>query len=298
MKNKTEINYLIFSLIMLALILPSCQQRQQPLESNEMMTADSFHIFAVEVIPSYHNISDLSLLLKNVDVSYYPELVNSIENVERYHNNDLLKAANMGVYMVDLAYSYSFGDDNAAAGSYLSAMTLAHDFKEVMTFINNLMADFTVNELELDTILLKLEQNLQVSLAYLTGDEEIRLYSALLTGTFVENIFLLYSTISQYPDDSAYEDQQIENLQRLIWIATGQKKTLEELNKIIDDYAIPEEYQLHHHQLIDLEEQMEEAVFLKDTSIVHSVEMVRNPEFISLYDEIMKIRGSITEPEE
>lgn len=262
-----------------------------------MMTADSFHTMAVEIIPRFDNFSDISLLLSNVDMSYYPELINSVENIERYENSDLLQAANIGIYIVDLAYAYSFGDMNSAAGAYFSAMTLSQNFPEVMTFLSNLLSDFTISELKIDTILMKLEQDLQVSVIQLTSNEEKSLYSALLTGTYIEKTFLLYTTISRYPVIAESDNKQDENLQKLIWIAIGQKTVLEELNQIIDNYAIPEEQMFYRDQMTDLEKHMNEAAFLGDTSTVPSAEILRNPEFVNLYDEITKIRGMVTEPE-
>ncbi|KPK87625.1 MAG: hypothetical protein AMS27_01820 [Bacteroides sp. SM23_62_1] len=298
MKN-TIVTYSVISFMFISgIILNSCQQKPQQQESEitEMMPSDSFHLLAVEILPGFDNYSDISLLLSNIEVSYYPELINSIENVEKYLSNDLLQAANIGVYVVDLAYANAFGDENATAGCYLSAISLAQNFPQVITFISNLMSDYTVGDLEIDSVLMRLEQDLQVSVMQLTDDTEKQLYSALLTGTFIEKIFLLYSTISRFPDATVSDTPQNENLQRLIWIATGQKKTLGELNTIIEDFVIPEERLLYKHQLNDLENHMNEATFLRDTSMIGSAEIIQNPEFVSLYDEIMQIRRLITEP--
>ena len=294
------IRHIILLLIITGSVFPSCQQRSQQLksESNEMMTSDSFHTMAVEIIPGFDNFSDVSLLLTNVNVSYYPELINSVENIERYLNNDLLQAANIGIYMVDLAYTYSFGDGNSAAGSYLSAITLAQNLPEVMTFLNDILSEFTISDLELDTILMRLEQDLQASVVQLKNDEEKRLYTALLTGNYIEKTFLLYTTISRYQVIPDSYNGQDENLQKLLWIALGQKKTLEELNRIIDHYAIPQEQLLCRDHLTDLEKHMNEAAFLSDTCMIPLTEIIPSPEFIALFDEIVKIRGLIAEPEE
>jgi len=248
-------------------------------------------------MPAYNSISDIFQLFQHVEVSYYPEIVNNIENIERYMNNELLTAANIGVYIADLAYAYSTGSENAAIPSYFAAMELSQNIQLAMTFLVVFLENYSVTEAELDTILLKLEQDLQTSAAYLTGEEEVRLYSALLTGTYIEKVFLLYSIISKYSENSVPENEIIENIQRLIWIASGQKKALEKLNQVIDGYEIPEEYQLYHYELSNLEKQMNETPFLMDTSIVRTVEIPGSPEFVNLYNEIIRIRKFITEPE-
>jgi len=276
--------------------MASCQQRPQQQVSKPEISLDSFRLLAVNELPAYNSISDVSQLLSNVDVQYYPEIVNDINNIERYTNNDLLSAVNIGVYFADIAYGYAFEDQNIAIASYIAAMSLAEKFRMTTTFLETFLEHVSISEAEVDTVLFKLERDLQTYASHLIDEEQIRLYASLLKGNYIEKNHLLYTTISRYADRPVSEDKKIENLQKLVWIASGQKTALEELNKILNDYSIPEDDRIYHDEFINLEKQMNETAFLRDTSAVRTIELVSSPEFVNLYDEITRIRKLITEP--
>jgi len=298
MKRNLILSNVLFLLLLCLIIFASCQQRPQQQESKTEIGLDSFRLLAVDILPAYNSISDISQLLNNVDVHYYPGMVNDIDNIERYTNNDLLAAANIGVYFADIAYGYAFEDQNISIASYIAAMSLAENFRISTTFLETFLEHVSISEAEIDTVLFKLEQDLQTYASHLVDDEHIRLYTSLLKGNFIEKNYLLYSTISRYPDSPVSEDKKIENLQKLVWIASGQKIALGELNKILNDYTIPEDDRIYHDEFISLEKTMKETAFLRDTSVVRTIELVSSPEFINLYDEITKVRELITEPEE
>jgi len=297
MRKNPVLKNVLFLLLLCLIILASCQKRPQQQESKSEISLDSFRLLAVNLMPSYNSISDISQLLSNVDVQYYPEVVNDINNIERYTNNDLLSAANIGVYFADIAYGYAFKDQNIAITSYIAAMSLAENFRMTTTFLETFMEHVSISETEVDTVLFKLEQDLQTYASHLIDEEQIRLYASLLKGNFIEKNYLLYTTISRFPDSRISEDKKIENLQKLVWIASGQKTALEELNKTLNDYTIPEDDRIYHDEFINLEKQMNETAFLTDTSAVRIIELVSSPEFVNLYDEITRIRKLITDPE-
>lgn len=296
MKKNFVLRNVIFLLLLCLIILASCQQRPQQQELKPEIGLDSFRLLALDVLPAYNSISDISQLLSNVDVKFYPGIVNDINNIERYTNNDLLSAANIGVYFADIAYGYAFEDQNIAIASYIAAMSLAENFRITTTFLETFLEHVSISEAEIDTVLFKLERDLQIYASHLIDDEQIRLYSSLLRGNFIEKNYLLYTTISRYPDNTVSEDNKIENLQKLVWIASGQKIALEELNKVLNDYTIPEDDRIYQDEFVSLEKTMNEAAFLRDTSVVRTIELVSNPEFVNLYDEITRIRKLITEP--
>jgi hypothetical protein len=300
MKKNLVLRNVLFLLLLCLIILASCQQRpqQQQQVSKPEISLDSFRLLAVNVLPAYNSVSDIPQLLSHVNVKYYPGIVNDINNIERYTNNDLLEAANIGVYFADIAYSYAFEDKEMAVASYIAAMSLAENFRitGIKTFLGTFLEHVSVSEAEVDTILFTLERDLQTYASQLTDNEQIRLYTSLIKGNFIEKNYLLYTTISRYPDSPVSEDIKIENLQKLVWIASGQKTALGELNKILNDYTIPEDDRIYHDEFIGLEKQMNETAFLADTSAVRTIELVSSPEFVNLYDEITRVRKLITEP--
>jgi hypothetical protein len=142
-----------------------------------------------------------------------------------------------------------------------------------------------------------IEQDLHNAIKQFPDEGGLKLYSAMLTGSFIEKLHLLFEMIKRCPEISNPADISRENLQKLVWIASGQINALEKLNNQIDSYAIPEEYTLYHKELIKLDSLMKETDFLQDSSIVSSIQLIEDPEFLNLYQEISKLRNGVTNPE-
>jgi hypothetical protein len=296
--KKLSFQYFLTVLILINIwIFPSCQQQQAPakqiISQSEM---DTFHFRAVHSFPNYDNISKIIYLLKDIDVIFIQDAVNSIENLEKYTDNDLLMAANIGVYMTDIGYMWSYNETDAAFNHNIAVLSLADQLDMAKAFLDSFFERYSKEDADPDTILLLIERDLSEAVKQFPEEKRLELYSAMLTGSFVEKLHLLYEMIKRCPEISNPVDISVENLQKLVWIAIGQIKALEELNKQIDSYAIPKEYLLYHEELVKLDSVMKKTNFLQDSSIVRSVQLIEDPEFLNLYQEVSRIRNFVTNP--
>jgi len=257
---------------------------------------DTFHFRAVNAFPNYDNISGIIYLLKDIDVIFIQEAVNGIENMEKYTDNDLLMAANIGAYMTDIGYMWSYNETDAALNLNIAVLSLAEQLDMAMAFLESFFQRYDEEEANPDTILVLIERDLKEAVKQFPEENRLELYSAMLTGSFVEKLHLLFEMIKRCPEISNAVDISVENLQKLVWVAAGQIKALEELNKQIDSYAIPKENQFYHEELVNLYSIMSETNFLQDSCVVRSVQLIENPEFLNLYLEVSRLRDYITNP--
>jgi len=258
---------------------------------------DSFHFRAIHAFPNYDNISEIINLLKDIDVIFIPDILNNIDNLEKYSYSERLVAANIGVYMTDIGYMWSYDETDAAFQDNIAVITLAEQLDIAMTFLESFLQRYSEEEADPDTILVLIERDLKEAVMQFPDENRLELYSAMLTGSFVEKLHLLYEMIKRCPEISNPADISVENLQKLVWVAAGQVKALEELNKEIDSYAIPKENQFYHEVLVKLDSIMSKTNFLQDTSIVRSVQLIENPEFLNLYEEVSRLRNYIINPD-
>jgi len=278
-------------------IFIACKQQTPPAQHILFQAdMDSFHLKAVHTYPGYDNISDLLKLIRDLDLVFIPEVVNDFENLDKYTKNDNLTAANIGVYMTDIAYTWTCNENDIAMNCNMAALSLADHLEMANVFLDSFFQKYDKEDVDPDTVLLLLERDLIEAIKQLPEEKNIELYSAMLTGTFIEKLHLVYEMIKNCPEISDSPDFVIENLQKMVWIANGQVKALDELNKQTDNYKIPEESQLFHGELVNLSAMMHEAIFLNDTSIVRTINMINDQEFITLYQEVNKIRGYIINP--
>jgi hypothetical protein len=258
---------------------------------------DTFHFRAVNAFPNYDKISEIIYLLKDIDVIFIQEAVNGIENMEKYTDDDLLMAANIGVYMTDIGYMWSYDETDAAFQHNIAVITLAEQLDMAMSFLESFLQRYDEAAADPDTILILIERDLKEAVKQFPDENRLELYSAMLTGSFVEKLHLLYEMIKRCPEISNSVDISVENLQKLVWVAAGQTKALEELNQQINSYAIPKENQFYHEELVKLDSIMYATNFLQDSSIVRSVQLIENPEFLNLYEEVSRLRNYITNPD-
>jgi len=299
MKKFFSISTLIFLLSMFGGIFISCNQQtpaSKPVLSQTDM--DSFHIQAVHSFPNYDNVSNLLQLIRDLDVIFIQDAINDFENVDKYTYNDNQTAANIGVFMADIAYAWAFNEHDNAMNCNMAALTLADHLDMANVFLNSFFQKYEKEDANPDTIILLIERDMNEAIKQLPEEKNLELYSALLTGAFLEKLHLIYEMIKNCPEISFSQDLILENLQKLVWIADGQVKALDELNKQIDSYEIPEESRLFHGELVNLSTIMHEAVFLNDTSIVRTINVINDQEFTTLYQEVNKIRGYIIYPTE
>src|SRR4030042_1306010 len=298
MKKISFLHLLFLTILISTWIFPSCQQQQSPakkiISQSEM---DSFHFRAIHAFPNYDNISEIINLLKDIDVIFIPDILNNIDNLEKYSYSERLVAANIGVYMTNIGYMWSYDETDAAFQNNIAVITLAEQLDIAMTFLESFLQRYSEEEADPDTILVLIERDLKEAVMQFPDENKLELYSAMLTGSFVEKLHLLYEMIKRYPEISNSEDISVENLQKLVWVAAGQVKALEELNKEIDSYAIPKENQFYHEALVRLASIMSRTNFLQDTSIVRSVQLIENPEFLNLYEEFPRLRNYIINPD-
>jgi hypothetical protein len=129
---------LILPVLVIIWILSSCQQQAshqtRKISQPEM---EAFHHRAVYEFPNYDNISEIIKLLRNIDVKFIPDVVNSIENLEKYSANELLIAANIGVYMTDIGYMWSYNETDAAFNQNIAVLTLAEQLDMAMDYLES-----------------------------------------------------------------------------------------------------------------------------------------------------------------
>jgi len=127
----------------------------------------------------------------DVDIGFIPDAVNDFENLDKYSSNDNLTAANIGIYMADIAYAWMFNETDIAMNCNMAAITLADQLEMANVFLDSFIQKYDKEDLDPNAILLLLEQDLNEAIKQLPEEKNLELYSAMLTGTFIEKLILL-----------------------------------------------------------------------------------------------------------
>jgi hypothetical protein len=258
---------------------------------------DSFRISAINGYPEYDDVIRILNLLKDLDLIYVSDAVNDIDNVDKYSGNEMLLAANIGVFMTDIGYMWSYEKIHEAINHNIIVFALAEELGMNPDYLESFFDRYSKQDADPDSILYLLDKDLGDAINQFPADKRHEYYSAMLTGSFIEKLYLIFALMKQCPEisDPAYLSR--ENILRLAWIAEGQTKALDDLNKQVGEYNMPHEQMFHHEELCRLDSMMKQTAFLKDSVIVNDLSLAADSGFIKIYDEISRIRNLITDPD-
>jgi len=258
---------------------------------------DSFRFNAINEYPEYDDVPRILNLLKDMDLIYVHGTVNSEANLDKYTDNDLLLAANIGVFITDIGYMWSYGKIHEAINHNIIVFALAEELGMNSDYIESFFAKYSKQDADPDSILYLLDEDLGNAINQFPTDKRHEYFSAMLTGSFIEKLHIIYKLIEQCPEISDPQYLSQENLQRLVWVAEGQTKALDDLNKQIENYDMPKEQLFYHEELCRLDSLMKHSAFLEDSISVSTSALPENSGFIEVNNEVERLRNLITNPD-
>lgn len=233
MNFKTPVYY--FLLVFLAAGLVSCGSSSENKnksdefdEANEALKEQIEHV--VYNIPSP---SEIPYLLQATGAEFNQSLLHDEANASQYTTLKDKAALNLGVYVADIGYLTSY-DKTQEAINYLSACkTLADNLGLVGTFDTELGQRFEKNIGNKDSLAHILDETIKKAEGFLLDDNRNKLASLIVTGSFVEGLYISTGLIKSYPKDILPEDSRNLVLTPLMRVVLEQKVAVSELIKML-----------------------------------------------------------------
>lgn len=283
----------IFTVILLSTVITSCTQTKTNNKTSNSQKPNDIELFkrSVKTIrPNVRNIEDVSALLYLSGTDYIDGLVNDPHIWESYNENDVSFAANMGVYIVDGLYLAAFNEKKNGYMSFMAGKSIAAELG-----VTDIFEEITIKRLNNgstpDSKSIERFNDLLYSSEKVFNDKDAnQLFTALLSGSYIEKQFLLFNTIFNIPDNMT-EEEKLMLTSRLIVVASEELLQLPELLKIIESYK-PSSGELYvYEQLLELEELRAAlnlgAAFDKTTPN----DFFNNPKLTELHLKINEIRA-------
>ncbi len=233
MNLKQPIYYFVF--VFLAAALLSCGSSSENKnksdefdEANDALKEQIEHV--VYNIPSP---SEIPYLLQATGAEFNQSLLHSETNVSQYTTLKDKAALNLGVYVADIGYLTSY-DKTQEAINYLAACkTLADNLGLVGTFDTDLGQRFEQNISNKDSLARILDETIKQAEAFLIDDNRNTLASLIVTGSFIEGLYISTGVIKSYPKDILPEDSRNLVLTPLMRVVLEQKVAVSELVKML-----------------------------------------------------------------
>ena len=235
---------------------------------------------------------DLMNMLELSMVDFMPELINDPKNSEKYLSNEVIAAANMGVYLVDGLYQYSSKEYNGGYYSMEAAKNLATKLGMGDGFDQMVLERYTELNPNVDSFLIKLNENILASENVLKEKDRMRLFTGLIGGNYIEKQYILLNIIFKYNVDIPEESKLIA-LREVLYSARKLSEKLPDVITLIESIKKETDPGIILDKLKEIEAIRQQKVIPEDVSQITPAQIFQNPKLLEMFEKIKEVRSMI-----
>jgi hypothetical protein len=224
-----------FLTLLITLVLWSCgSSKKDEKNSDEFNQAEeSLKDQIKDVVYNIPSPTEIPYLLEATGAEFNPSLINDRKKVDQYASRNDKAALNLGVYAADIGYLTSYDKTQEAIDYLAAAKTLADNLGVIGAFDSDIMTKFEANIANKDSLASLLNQTVQKTDGYLKDDNRNKLASLIVTGSFVEGLYISTGLIKSYPKNILPDDARNLILTPLMRVVLEQEKSVTELLKML-----------------------------------------------------------------
>jgi hypothetical protein len=239
MKFKHLIYFAISSLI--AISLASCGSSSSDKEKNAAEFEDAEENLKQqleELIYSIPSPSEIPYLLQATGAEFNESLINPRTKVDQYASRTDKAALNLGVYAADIGYLSSYDKTQQAIDYLNAAKTLADNLGVIGSFDVEVLQKFEANISNKDSLTRLLDRTIKQTQTYLADDNRNKLSALVVTGSFVEGLYISTGLVKTYPKDLLPDDAKNLVLTPIIRVILDQKKAVSDMVKMLTSTSV------------------------------------------------------------
>jgi len=197
---------IIFSSVFLFSCGSKSDQSQKSTKSE-----DAFALEKANFFNSLKTQKETSKLLPGI-TSFDAGMLNAADRFYQYTNNQVIAAANLGIYISDLNYCILLNQDDETKKYFQSVFELSKAIQIEKGILEFLMIRYDKNIAQHDSMRVVLDQLLDESTLRLQGTDHERLAGIAMAGYQLENLHLALATFSSLPENLTEEQAQTKKL--------------------------------------------------------------------------------------
>ncbi|UII20654.1 hypothetical protein [Fulvivirga ligni] len=235
--NYKRLGSISFSLLLIFGVFSCGQKAEKESEqsSEEFEAAESDLKEQIEeVVYEIPSPSEIPSLLERTGAEYNGSLINSNDKAESYASRNDKAALNLGAYATDIGYLVSYDKVQEALTYMSSTKKLADDLGVTGAFDASLIERFESNLSRKDSLAILINSTINKTESYLKDDDRNRLAALVVTGSFIEGLYISTALVDSYPTDILPEDKRNLVLTPLIRVVLEQEKSVKDLVKMLE----------------------------------------------------------------
>jgi hypothetical protein len=215
-------------LLIIMLFAYSCStDKKQETASDEFDEAASEIKEKVEaIIYEIPSPSEIPFIIQATGAEYIPQLVNDLSKYEKYTSSTKVAAMNLGVYASDIGYLVTYEKVQEALNYMDGCLDLGESLGLQSTIDVSVIEKFEANLGKKDTLAAIINDAINKSDSYLKENERNNIAALVISGTFIEGLYIATQIVDSYPKDMLTNDERNLILTPLIRIVLEQETAL------------------------------------------------------------------------
>lgn len=152
-----------------------------------------------EIVQNISSPVEIAALIKAVGVPYTKEFLATTDYVDNYNTN-FTKALGLGIFGADLGYQNMYNKTGSVLDYIQAIKTLADGIRVGQFFDFTTLKRLVSNNQNLDSLMYISVQNFNQMDRYLNENNRSNLSSLIVTGVWIESMYLLGNTIKESPN--------------------------------------------------------------------------------------------------
>ena len=229
-------NPFLTSILVLVMILSACgpSKDKKTDGSDEFEDAEkSLKKQLPDVVNNLPNPTEIPYLLYATGAEFNASLINDKSKAQQYGAKTEKAALNLGVYTADIGYLSSYEKTQETIDYINACKGLADNLGIMGSFDLEIMKKFEANVANKDSMASLLNQTIKKADKYLRDDSRNKLALLIVTGSFVEGLYISTSLVKSYPKDLSPADRNLI-LTPVMRIILKQKNSVGDLIKMLE----------------------------------------------------------------
>lgn len=205
-------------------------------EKNSDEFADAEKSLKEEIKDIAYNVpppSEIPYLLEASGAEYNQSLINDRKKADSYKSQSEKAALNLGVYTADIGYLSSYGKTQESIDYLNACKSIADNLGVSGSFDRATLEKFESNISNKDTLAALLNDAMKKTDKYLKDDSRSKLGALLVTGSFVESLYISTGIVKTYPRDILPDDKRNLILTPIMRVIIDQKKSVGEVTRML-----------------------------------------------------------------
>jgi hypothetical protein len=234
MNFKRSIYLVLSAFLIIGLSACGSSNSEKEKDSDEFKDAEkSLENQIEDVVTNIPSPTEIPYLLQATGADFNPNLVNSRSKVDQYTTHTDKAALNLGVYASDIGYLTSYEKAQDAIDYLNACKTLADGLGVIGTFDIEILKRFEANISNKDSLSYLLNETIQQTDKFLKDESRNKLAALVVTGSFVEGLYVSTGLIKSYPKDILPDDARNTVLGPLIRVVLQQRESVSDLLKML-----------------------------------------------------------------